>query len=129
MTASQSFMRRYVFSTDHKVIGIQYLLTALVEPSRDIAKGYESITVELDDGRVLTGLVQRDDAEQLHLFTPEGELEVLPQDQIEYRSRSLQSAMPADLVEHLTLEEIRDLVAYLAAQQAPRQPAAGTRRQ
>ncbi len=26
----QSFLRRYVFSTDHKVIGIQYLLTAMV---------------------------------------------------------------------------------------------------
>ena len=28
--APQSFIRRYVFSTDHKVIGIQYILTGLV---------------------------------------------------------------------------------------------------
>ncbi|HXF05141.1 MAG TPA: cytochrome c oxidase subunit I, partial [Blastocatellia bacterium] len=25
-----SFLRRYIFSTDHKVIGIQYLLTGMV---------------------------------------------------------------------------------------------------
>jgi hypothetical protein len=30
MSSSQGFIRRYVFSTDHKVIGIQYILTGLV---------------------------------------------------------------------------------------------------
>ena len=30
MAASSGFLRRYVFSTDHKIIGIQYILTGLV---------------------------------------------------------------------------------------------------
>ena len=30
MAESPSFLRRYVFSTDHKVIGIQYIVTGLV---------------------------------------------------------------------------------------------------
>ena len=30
MSEHQSFIRRYIFSTDHKVIGIQYILTGLV---------------------------------------------------------------------------------------------------
>lgn len=30
MEHPQSFIRRYVFSTDHKVIGIQYIVTGLV---------------------------------------------------------------------------------------------------
>ena len=29
MSEHRSFIRRYVFSTDHKVIGIQYILTGL----------------------------------------------------------------------------------------------------
>ena len=30
---SQGFVRRYIFSTDHKIIGIQYLVTAMDDRS------------------------------------------------------------------------------------------------
>jgi quinoprotein glucose dehydrogenase len=104
-----------------------FLLESIVAPDRVIADGYESAIVLTADGRQYQGIVRRDGVAGLELVTPEGRRIEIAADDIEQRVRG-PSAMPADLVGHLSLFEIRDLVEYLASLDGTRKKRPGTRR-
>ena len=101
----------------------QYLLESLVDPNRAIAEKYET-TVVLDlNGKTYSGIVNFEDEKTLRLLTAEGEMVTIDQEQIEERTTG-KSAMPADLVKHLSPFDVRDLVEFLAQQRvAPGGPA------
>ena len=65
-----------------------------------------------------SGVLKADDGNTVRLMTPEGEVVVVPADRIEERHRG-KSAMPDDLVKHLSRREMRDLVAFLASLKDP----------
>lgn len=92
----------------------EYLLEAIVAPNAKIAKGFETVIAITDSGRSFAGIVKEDTAEALKLLTAEGTLVTLKKSEIEETAKG-QSAMPADLIKHLTLSELRDLVEYLAS--------------
>ncbi len=96
----------------------RYLLEAIVQPSAQIAKGYETAVVTLADGRVVSGVVKEDTKQQLRLVTPENRELVIPADEIEGR-RTGPSAMPDDLHPKLTRRELRDLVEFLNSLREP----------
>ena len=91
----------------------EYLLESIVDPNKEIAKGYESIVLVLTDGQTKTGILKSEDAKAVRLMTAEGQLIAVANDQIDERRRGL-SAMPADLVDKLSRSELRDLVEFLA---------------
>ena len=91
----------------------EYLLESIVEPNRQIAKGFDSAIVATDDGRVVAGVLKGEDEQELRLMTPEGKLVAIPKNQIDERSRG-QSAMPDKLIGALSKNELRDLVEFLA---------------
>jgi quinoprotein glucose dehydrogenase len=91
----------------------EYLLESLVAPDRQIAKGFETVVVATDDGRVYTGVLREETANVLELITDEGLVIHLDTETIEARRRG-KSAMPEDLMEHLSMLELRDLVEFLA---------------
>ncbi|MEQ8791034.1 MAG: HEAT repeat domain-containing protein [Pirellulaceae bacterium] len=93
-----------------------YLLEAVVDPNRAIAKGFESVLVADDEGRIFSGIVRHEDDKILRLMTPEGRQIDINQNAIEAR-RAGKSAMPEDLVKQLSLADIRDLVAFLSSLQ------------
>jgi quinoprotein glucose dehydrogenase len=101
----------------------EYLLEAIVAPSRAIAKGFETAVVATDDGLVHTGVVQLDDASLLRLVTAEGKIILIEKSTIEERVAG-KSAMPEDLPKHLGRSDIRDLVEYLASLKQAASPAA-----
>jgi quinoprotein glucose dehydrogenase len=92
----------------------EYLLESIVEPNRQIAKGYETLVVELRNGQVKSGILKSEDAKEVRLMTAEGQLIAVPKADIEERL-SGKSAMPEDLTRHLSPRELRDLVEFLAA--------------
>jgi quinoprotein glucose dehydrogenase len=92
----------------------EYLLEAIVEPNRQIAKGYETLVLELRSGQVKSGILKAEDAKEVRLMTPEGLLFNVPKSEIAERF-SGKSAMPDDLVRQLSRRELRDLVEFLAA--------------
>lgn len=96
----------------------RYLLEAIVQPSAQIAKGYETAVVTLADGRVVSGVVKEDTKKQLRLVTPENRELVIPADEIEGR-RTGPSAMPDDLHPKLTRRELRDLIEFLSSLRDP----------
>jgi quinoprotein glucose dehydrogenase len=98
----------------------EYLLESIVDPNKDIAKGFESIVLVLSDGQTKTGILKSEDAKVVRLMTAEGQLIAVPKDQIDERRRGI-SAMPADLVDKMSRSELRDLVEFLAGlKEAPK---------
>jgi quinoprotein glucose dehydrogenase len=90
-----------------------YLLESLVEPSKQIAQGFETVVLELTNGTLVSGIVKEDNAKEVKLMTAEGKLVTVPRKQVEERSRG-KSAMPEDVMKYLSKRELRDLVEFLA---------------
>lgn len=102
----------------------EYLLEAIVAPNAKIAKNFETVMVLMASGKVYSGIKKSEDDETLKLMLPDGSIVDLNQEDIE-ATRPGQSAMPADLVKHLSLADVRDLVEYLAQQMTPAPPVDG----
>jgi putative heme-binding domain-containing protein len=91
----------------------EYLLRAIVDPNAELAPGFDYTTLTLTDGRVLSGLVQNETADELRLTPPtEGAAPVVVQ-KAAIRQRAAASPMPP-LVSLMTPRELRDLIEFLA---------------
>jgi len=90
-----------------------YLLESIVDPNRQIAKGFETVVLATDDAKVHIGILKAEDEQNVRLITAEGQTIVIPKATIEERSRG-QSAMPDRIPKQLTKAELRDLVEYLS---------------
>jgi quinoprotein glucose dehydrogenase len=91
----------------------RYILESIVAPNRQIAQGFETLVLATVDGQVRSGILKEDDGKALRLVTPEGQTLTIPKAEIEEQKRGA-SAMPEDLLKHLSHSELRDLVEYLA---------------
>jgi quinoprotein glucose dehydrogenase len=87
---------------------------SIVAPNRRIAAGFETETFFLAGGQVLEGRVIEESDGALVLVDSQGDVWDVDLAQVEERRAGL-SAMPANLTEHLTRSELRDLLEYLAA--------------
>ncbi len=93
----------------------RYLVESLVEPNKTITENFETVVVLDINGNTHIGVPKSSDAEKLAIMTADAELVTIPQADIDEMRRG-QSAMPDDVTKHLTLEEIRDLIEFLAQQ-------------
>ncbi len=102
---------------------VDYVLENVLDPNATVPAEYRAATVALADGRVLSGLVQKQDDRTLVIRTSNERL-TLPREDVAEFKVSNQSMMPEGLFEKLTDDEVRDLVAYLASkgQVNPSQP-------
>jgi len=92
----------------------QQLVESILFPNRQIAPGFESVTITLANGAVHAGVVKRETETKLELHSPEDGLLQLRKADIRARAKGL-SAMPEGVEKLLTRFELRDLVEYLAA--------------
>ncbi len=94
----------------------QKLLRQILEPSHEINKKYQTWQFITAEGKVVTGVVHKEDAKSIrvipNLLTPQVVTTLSPAD-IELRRASNISSMPAGLANMLTREEIGNLVAFL----------------
>ena len=100
----------------------EYLLESLVDPNKQIAKGFESAILQMDDGKVHAGIIKSDDGQRIQLQKPEGAIVVLEKSAIEDRAVG-KSGMPEDLVKKITKSDVRDLVEYLTTLRNATNPA------
>jgi len=94
-----------------------HLVESVLQPSKDIRRGYESVTVVLSDGRSLSGLVSERTADRLILrdATRAGELTVLTADSIDEVVPATVSLMPAGQTATLaSRQQFLDLIRYLS---------------
>jgi quinoprotein glucose dehydrogenase len=91
----------------------EYLLESIVAPAAKVAEGFETLVLSLSDGRVVSGVLKKDDGKTISLATAEGKLVEVDKADVEEQARG-GSAMPEDLLKFLTKEELRDIIAYLS---------------
>ena len=88
------------------------LLEAVINPSARLAPGFGTATVELKDGKTLSGIVQRDTPTELVVKIGNDPERTISKDQIA-KTTYAPSSMP-DMKYLLTKREIRDVVSFLA---------------
>jgi putative heme-binding domain-containing protein len=98
-----------------------FLIESILEPSRSITPGYQTVYVTLKDGRVLTGVKVADKGGMVTVADNQGKTHALPKADIEEERPLPQSTMPEGLEKNLTVEEFVDLIAFLASQKDNRQ--------
>jgi quinoprotein glucose dehydrogenase len=90
----------------------EFLLESLINPHAKLAKGYGTVTVVLEDGKVVSGTVASESETTLVLRTSAGKTRDIQVSEIEQRVKP-QSPMPP-VGDVLTLRELRNVVEYLA---------------
>jgi putative membrane-bound dehydrogenase-like protein len=91
---------------------LDYLLSNIVDPSAVLNQDYQMTVLALADGRVVNGVVVAEAERTVTVQTGLARL-TIPRNEIEERKRSPQSLMPDGLLQPLTADQIRDLIAYL----------------
>ncbi len=89
------------------------LMTAILQPSKDVPARYQTTLVETQDGKTYQGIVIYDAVDSLILQTGAATTIRLDAAKIVSRQASAQSLMPAGLLDPLADQEIADLYAYL----------------
>lgn len=98
---------------------LDYLLENILDPSASVGADFRAMTVVLDSGRVLTGMIIEQNERTLTLQTAQ-EPVTIDRKQIDEMKQTNLSVMPDGLLQNLTTEQIRDLVGYLmSTEQVP----------
>jgi len=104
---------------------LDYVLQNVIDPNAVIPNDYRTSTLETSDDRVITGIVTKKEDNAVTIVVP-GEEIVVPRNEIKSLTQGEVSMMPEGLLEAMTDDEVRDLVAYLKSPaQVPLPPASG----
>ncbi|MEO1973955.1 MAG: c-type cytochrome, partial [Pirellulaceae bacterium] len=91
---------------------IDYLLENLVDPSSAVSRDYQMEVLSTDAGRVVTGLIVAETPQAVTIQTVNERL-IIPKSEVDERQKSSVSMMPTGLLNELSKDEVRDLVAFL----------------
>jgi putative membrane-bound dehydrogenase-like protein len=91
------------------------LLEAIVLPSASIARYHETVNVMTKDGKVVSGLLVKENTNAMFLASAEGAMQAVSYTDIDRASYSNVSLMPEGYEKILTPNEIADIVVYLKA--------------
>ena len=89
------------------------LIQSILEPSREIAPQFTTWTMETADGKVLSGMLVHENEGKTILGDAEGKLTELKTIDIVTRTPQRTSVMPDKLADRLTVQEFRDVLAFL----------------
>ncbi len=90
-----------------------YLLLQMVDPNAIIRKEFLAYSVATNDGRVLTGLLVKQNAAELTLMAAKEQKTMVPLADVEELKESKASLMPENVLKQLKPQELRDLFAFL----------------
>jgi putative membrane-bound dehydrogenase-like protein len=93
---------------------IDFILENVIDPNAIVGSAYKLNIVATKDGRILSGIVRERSEKTLVLQTANDRV-TLAVDDIEQMKESANSMMPEGIFDNMTADEVRDLVAYLAA--------------
>jgi putative heme-binding domain-containing protein len=93
------------------------LLEALMFPSASIVRGYEPVSAELNDGRVLSGIITSESADEIVLSQDAQKVHHIARADIAGIQPSNVSPMPNGLTTLLTQQELSDLITFLLSDQ------------
>ena len=90
-----------------------YLLESIVLPSKQIAKGFDSVLITKTDGKSVAGVLKSEDKNEIKVMTAEGVLITINKDDVDAR-KATKSAMPEDIIQKMSKRDLRDMVEFLA---------------
>jgi putative heme-binding domain-containing protein len=91
---------------------LEYLLTNLVDPSAEVSRDYRMSIIRTVDERVITGIVVERSPTRVVVQTATHRLTLSTEDVASVNDSTV-SMMPAGLLDNLTQDHLRDLIAYL----------------
>lgn len=94
--------------------GAPMLLENLLAPDREVAPQYSLWEVHLQDGAMLAGVISEEDATELTLWFADGTSRKVARKEIARLVNLNRSLMPTGLESGLSLQEMANLLAYLA---------------
>ena len=91
------------------------LLANILDPNADIQPGYQASTCVLVTGEVVTGVVANETGGSLTMRLADGTVRAISRDEIDDLVTSKLSFMPEGLEAAVTVEQMRDLLAFLTS--------------
>jgi putative heme-binding domain-containing protein len=95
--------------------GSERILEDILDPNRNVDPAFHATLLALRDGRVISGLVRREEGPNLILVDRNGKETTIPSGDIEERRLTRLSPMPADFGAVISEGDLYDLVAFLLA--------------
>src|SRR5262249_6137305 len=105
----------------------QYLLTEILDPNRNVDTRYVEDAGVTKRGRTFTGLLAAETATGITLRGQEGKEQVLLRADLDELQGTGKSLMPEGLEKDLSLQELADVIAYLAGGGPPPKSFPGNR--
>ncbi len=93
----------------------QEIIESVTRPNAKIVEGFQTTSMLLDTGNVVTGILRHEDDEKAVLLNAEGKEVEVELEAVEERAQGL-SAMPEDLMKFMSQRDLRDVVEFLSAQ-------------
>jgi putative heme-binding domain-containing protein len=90
---------------------VPHLVESILLPGKQVAEPFRATLLTMKKGQTLSGLVVSESAEQIELLLPDATRKTVTKMDVEERTRTGVSPMPAGLVK--TPRELQDLLAYL----------------
>lgn len=92
----------------------EYILESILDPNKQIAPGFESLIVKLNNGKNYVGIVKSDTEKEIELNAPPDGIIKIAKADIKMSKRGL-SIMPEGLGKILNKQDLRNLVEYLSS--------------
>ncbi len=89
------------------------LLEAIIYPSSSIVRGYEPVSVLMNDGRIVSGIVISENRDELVISLDAQKTVTLARADVDEITPSAVSPMPNGVASLLTPQELADLVEFL----------------
>lgn len=92
---------------------VQYILDSILDPSKDIAGGFEPYLLVTQDDEFITGVKKSEDDTSVEILEASGETRKLKKSEIKKMVQQKVSIMPGNFKDLLTVKELHDLLAFL----------------
>ncbi len=96
--------------------GLDRLLEDVLDPNRNVDQAFRTTTLSLADGRIVNGLLLREEGDILVLADSKGQEQRVPSAEVEERAIAPLSPMPANMVDQVPEADFYHLLAYLLDQ-------------
>ena len=96
--------------------GIERLLEDTLDPNRNVDQAFRRTTLSLKSGKVIGGLLLKQEGEVLVLADEQGKEVRVPEKEVDERVVSQMSPMPANFADVIMEADFYDLLAYLLTQ-------------
>ena len=93
----------------------QYILESIANPNKSIADGFSEQIILTSEGTIVTGIKKDEDENSVTLLDKDGISIRVAKEAID-QQKTGQSSMPTDLIEKISVSDLRDLVEFLSTQ-------------